>query len=278
MLKLSAFADEISPDLDEQLRVCAENRVTHIELRGVDNQNVLDFAPEMRKRIKAKLADRGMGVISIGSPIGKIKVTDSMDAHMDRFKIAVELAQYFDAPLIRIFSYYPPAEGDDIRRHRDEVIRRMQRKVDYIRDMPVTLVHENEVKIYGEKGQQCLDMMKTINSAKLRSAFDFANFVQAGERPRDNWPLLKPYTIHIHIKDALMGSGKVVPAGKGDGDLETILPDAYASGYRGFLSLEPHLAKHEQFSGFSGPSLFKVAADALKDLCRRHEIPLAGVN
>ena len=278
MLKLSAFADEISPDLDEQIRVCAENQVTHIELRGVDNQNVLDFSPEMRKRIKAKLADRGMGVISIGSPIGKIKVTDSMDAHMDRFKIAVELAQYFDAPLIRIFSYYPPAEGDDIRRHRDEVIRRMQRKVDYIRDMPVTLVHENEVKIYGEKGQQCLDMMKTINSAKLRSAFDFANFVQGGERPRDNWPLLKPYTIHIHIKDALMGSGKVVPAGKGDGDLETILPDAYASGYRGFLSLEPHLAKHEQFSGFSGPSLFKVAADALKDLCLRHNIPLAGVN
>ena len=59
---------------------------------------------------------------------------------------------------------------------------------------------------------------------------------------------------------------------------ETILPDTYASGYRGFLSLEPHLAKHEQFSGFSGPGLFKVAADALKDLCRRHHIPLAGVN
>jgi len=40
-------------------------------------------------------------------------------------------------------------------------------------------------------------------------------FVQAGEDPLANWPLLKPYTVHIHIKDALQGSGKVVPAGEG---------------------------------------------------------------
>ncbi len=277
MLKLSAFADEISPDLDEQIRVCRANQVTHIELRGVNNQNVLDFSPSLCKEIKSKLADGDIGVISIGSPIGKVKVTDSFEAYLDRFKIALDLADFFAAPLIRIFSYYPPKEGEDIRRHRDEVMRRMQAKTELVRNRNVTLVHENEVKIYGEKGRECLDMMKTIDSPKLRSAFDFANFVQAGEKPRDNWPLLKPYTIHIHIKDAMMGSGKVVPAGKGDGDVESILVDAYRSGYRGFLSLEPHLAKHEQFSGFSGPDLFKVAADALKDLCRRNKIPLAGV-
>jgi sugar phosphate isomerase/epimerase len=148
--------------------------------------------------------------------------------------------------------------------------------VDYIKNVNVTLVHENEAKIYGEKGAQCLDLMKSINSPKLRSAFDFANFVQAKENPVDCWPLLKPYTTHIHIKDALMADGKVVPAGKGDGKLEPILKDAYASGYRGFLSLEPHLRAHGQFSGFSGPDLFKTAADALKELCARAGVPLAG--
>ena len=34
VLKLAAFADEISPDIDEQIRVCRENSVTHVELRG----------------------------------------------------------------------------------------------------------------------------------------------------------------------------------------------------------------------------------------------------
>src|SRR6202041_591948 len=96
------------------------------------------------------------------------------------------------------------------------------------------------------------------NSPLLRSAFDFANFVQAGEDPLVNWPLLKPYTVHIHIKDAKK-DGSVVPAGEGAGHLAEILKDAVASGYSGFFSLEPHLAAHGQFSGFSGPDLFGTA-------------------
>jgi len=52
MLKLSAFADEISPNLDEQIRVCRENKVTHFELRGVNNKNVMDFDEALRREIK----------------------------------------------------------------------------------------------------------------------------------------------------------------------------------------------------------------------------------
>lgn len=276
MIKLSAFADEISPDLDEQIRVCLANDVTHIELRGVSGKNVLDFDPTLRATIKSKVNAAGMGIVAIGSPIGKVKITDPFQPHFDRFKTAVELAQFFAAPYIRLFSYYP---GDDkpVLQDRDEVLRRMQAKVDYVKDVPVTLVHENESHIYGEKGAQCLDLMTTINSPKLRSAFDFANFVQCGEYPQDNWKLLKPYSVHIHIKDALMADKRVTPAGKGDGQLEPILKDAYASGYRGFLSLEPHLAAAGQFSGFSGPDLFTTAATALKEILDRAAIPYAKV-
>jgi sugar phosphate isomerase/epimerase len=276
MLKLSAFADEISPDLDEQIRVCQEIGVTDIELRGVNKINVLDFDRALRQEIKSKLDAAGLGVISIGSPIGKVKINDSWEQHLERFKIAVDAAEYFKSPYIRLFSYYPPEKGDDIRKYRDEVMKRTAAKVEYVKDRPVTLLHENEVEIYGARGPECIDLMKTINSPKLRNAFDFANFVQAGDHPLDNWPGLKPYTVHIHIKDALWGSGKVVPAGQGDGQLEPILVDAWKSGYRGFLSLEPHLAAHEQFFGFSGPGLFKLGADALKALCRKNGIELAG--
>jgi 3-dehydroshikimate dehydratase len=75
----------------------------------------------------------------------------------------------------------------------------------------------------------------------------------------------------------MLADGKVVPAGQGDGQLEPILRDVKASGYEGFLSLEPHLQAAGQFSGFSGPKLFKVAADALKALCAKIGIQLAGV-
>jgi len=72
----------------------------------------------------------------------------------------------------------------------------------------------------------------------------------------------------------MLADGKVVPAGQGDGQIEPILRDAYASGYRGFLSLEPHLAAHGQFSGFSGPALFKTAVDALREVCRKADVPI----
>jgi 3-dehydroshikimate dehydratase len=275
MLKLAAFADEISPDIDEQIRVCRENGVTHIELRSVNQINVLDLDANLRREIRSKVADAGMGIVAIGSPIGKVKITEPWEKHFDRFKIAAELAGFFEAPLIRIFSYYPAEEGQDIRHHRDEVHRRMRDKVEHIRNQPVTLAHENEHAIYGQDGKECLDLMQSINSPKLRSAFDFANFVMEGEKPRDNWPLLKPYTVHIHIKDAIMSERRIVPAGEGDGDIGSILRDAWDSGYRGFLSLEPHLKAAGKMGGFSGPQLFKTAADGLKKVCREHGVPLA---
>src|SRR5947209_10207576 len=122
MLKLSAFADEISPSLDEQIRVCGENGVTHFELRGVNNLNVRGFDAALLKEIRSKLRDNGMGVIAIGSPIGKVKITDPWPPHMEKFKHAVELAEYFEAPFIRVFSYYPPQKGQSMGPHLDEVI------------------------------------------------------------------------------------------------------------------------------------------------------------
>lgn len=278
MLKLAAFADEISPDLDEQIRVCRENGVTHFELRSVNKINVLDFDDPLRNEIRTKLQAAGLGVVSIGSPIGKVAIDRPWQEHFDRFKRAVDAAEFFDAPLVRLFSYYPAGgEGKGpIDPHRDEVIDRFRQKVEYLKDHPVTLVHENEKGIYGDVGRRCLDLMRSVDSPKLRSAFDFCNFVQAGERPIDNWSLLKPYTAHIHVKDATFGTGQIVPAGQGDGDIPAILADAYQDEYRGFLSLEPHLKVAGHSHGETGPELFKVAADALKDVCRRANVPLAG--
>lgn len=277
-LKLSAFADEISPDLDEQVRVCRENAVTHFELRSVNKVNVLDLTPAMRQEIRSKLRDNGLGVVSIGSPIGKVAIDGPWAEHFDRFKVAVDAAEFFEAPFVRLFSYYPAGgEGKGpIEPHRQEILDRFRRKVEYLQGRPVTLVHENEKGIFGDIGRRCADLMTSIDSPKLRCAFDFANFVQVGEDPLVNWPSLRPYTAHIHIKDARRADGSVVAAGEGDGRIEEILKDAWASGYRGFLSLEPHLRVAGHSHGETGPDLFKVAADALKAICRRSGIPLAG--
>ena len=52
--------------------------------------------------------------------------------------------------------------------------------------------------------------------------------------------MLKDYVVYIHIKDAV-GKGKVVPAGMGHGKVPELLSSFKKNGYKGFLSLEPHL-------------------------------------
>lgn len=276
MLTLTAFADEISPDIDVQIATCLANGVGGIELRGVSGKNVLDFDDSLKQEIRQKVADAGMTIACIGSPIGKAKIGDLWEDHFARFRIAVDMAVFFGAPLIRIFSYYPMRPGDPCTSYREEVMDRMAAKVKYLKDFPgITLVHENEKDIFGQMADQCLDMMQTINSPQFRTAFDFANFVQAGQDPLAAWKMLKPYTVHIHIKDAIALSGKVVPAGQGDGHIQEILRDAWQSGYRGHLSLEPHLQVAGHSHGETGVDLFKVATDALKTICRQEGIPLA---
>lgn len=265
-MTLSAFADEISPDLDTQLDVLEGEGISHIEFRGVWETNVLKLTDDQLANVKKTLDERGFRLSSIGSPIGKIGVNDDFTQHLTDFERAIEVAQYFDVPYIRIFSFFIP-EGDDPAEHRDEVMRRMRSLVKRAEEADIVLLHENEKEIYGDTAERCQDLMETIQSPYLRSAFDPANFVQCGVKPyTDAFPLLADYIEYLHIKDASFSEKNPVPAGKGDGEMKEVLQAMQKKGYNGFMSLEPHLSAAGTFSGFSGPDLFGVAAKALKEL------------
>jgi 3-dehydroshikimate dehydratase len=270
MFTLSGFADEISADLNEQLDTLERLGIGYLELRGVWNSNVLDLSDQQVRDVKKALDARHIKVSAIGSPIGKINITDPFAPHLIAFARAVMLAEYFETPYIRIFSFFVP-EGEAAA-HRDEVMRRMEGLLEAARGHPVTLLHENERHIYGDVPERCADLMRTFDTPRLRFTFDPANFVLCGVQPfTDGYELLKDYTVYLHIKDALRPdvgreSGQVVPAGQGDGELRPLLQALIASGYDGFASLEPHLAMAGEFSGFSGPALFTVAAEAFRGL------------
>ncbi len=265
MFTLSGFADEISADLNEQLDVLEKLGMGFLEFRGVWNTGVLDLTDEQVRDVKKALDGRGIKVSAIGSPIGKIKIDDPFEPHLRAFARAVMLAEYFETPYIRLFSFFVP-EGE-AEAHRDEVMRRMEALLEAAMGHPVTLLHENERHIYGDIPSRCADLMKTFDTPRLRFTFDPANFVLCGVHPfTDGWDLLKDYTVYLHIKDALMGPGQVVPAGQGDGELRPLMNALVASGYDGFASLEPHLSMAGDFRGFSGPELFGVAAEAFRKL------------
>ncbi len=128
------------------------------------------------------------------------------------------------------------------------------------------LLIENEKDLYGDIAERQLEVLEHINSPDVRAAFDFSNFVQSGEDPWMAWSKLKKYVLDIHVKDCRKADGRECPAGQGDGKVREILKDAFASGWSGYLTFEPHLSESGPFKGFTGPKLFKVAVDALKGI------------
>jgi sugar phosphate isomerase/epimerase len=272
---LTGFADEISPELEEQLEIFAQESMGYMELRSVWNTNVLDLTDDELDRVKSATAQRGIRISSIGSPIGKVPVTDPFGPHLERFRRALYAADVMGAPYIRVFSFFIP-EGQKPERYREEVIDRMGIMAGEAEDSGVTLLHENEKEIYGDVPRRCLDILAGVGSPALRAAWDAANFVQVGVSPyNEGYASLRPFIEYVHVKDALFGSDTVVPAGEGDGQLPETLSALRASGYDGFFSLEPHLASAGTYSGFSGPELFRKAAGALKALLRKQGVEWA---
>lgn len=262
-VKLTGFADEIDADPQVQIKVLLETGVKFLELRGVGGKGVLDLDAGEVQAFKCDLDAAGIGVSAIGSPIGKVQVRSDLDAHFARFEIALERARQFETNYVRIFSFY--YEDEEATSCREQIMGMFRRMVDAAAAAGLTLLHENESHIYGDVPTRCVDLLETMNSPVLRAAFDPANFIQVGVDPlNDAWPRLASYSDYFHIKDALSSSRQVVPAGYGDGGIEEILRQAIASGFDGFLSLEPHLKEGDPLHGGTGPERFAKAVTALR--------------
>ncbi len=262
MWTLSGFVDEISNDFAEQCAVAADLGLRYLELRSAWGVNVLDLSDDQVADVQRILDAHGIGVSSIGSPIGKVNVTDDFDEHLRRMDRAVVVAQRLGAPFIRVFSFFltPDQRPED---HRDEVVRRMAALAERAAAGGVVLLHENEKEIFGDVPERVHDLVTAVGSPALRLAWDAANYVQCGVVPYpDAYRLLRPYTDYLQVKDAVLATGEVVPAGEGDGCLRETVRALADDGYEGFVSMEPHLSSAHHLGGFSGPDNFVRATKA----------------
>jgi sugar phosphate isomerase/epimerase len=263
---LSGFADEISPELDDQLAILAAESISHLELRSVWSTNVADLSGSQLASLRHALDDAGVHVSAIGSPIGKIELEAPFGPELERMRRVADIASELGTQIVRVFSFFVPP-GEPPERHRSQVIDRMCALTQIAEDRGLILAHENEKEIYGDRPERCADLITTVGSPAFRATFDAANFVQCGVQPHtQGYELLRPYLAYLQVKDALAATGEVVPAGQGDGQLRETLSALRDSGFEGYLSLEPHLGQTGRYGGFSGPQEFRRAAQALKAL------------
>jgi sugar phosphate isomerase/epimerase len=271
MIRISAFADEISQDPQEQLDVLSGHGIQFIEFRAIQGTNVLDLADAQHTEFRQLLVARGFGLSAIGSPIGKIRITEPFEEHLERFARALDLAEFYQAPRIRVFSFYIPP-GDDPASHRAAVLGRMSELAARAQQRGIVLFLENEKGIYGDTAARVAEILETVNSPALRHAFDPANYVEIRQPIDEAWARLRDFVTHFHIKDYDAKLERNVPAGAGDGLIPRLLQEAVDSGYDGFAVLEPHLTVAGLASGFTGPERFADAVAALKGILDERKI------
>lgn len=248
-LTISGFADEICADFDEQLRTVTDLGMNHICLRAADGKGIASYTvDEVQKLLLPRLRARGVNVSSLGSPIGKIDLTDdtAFDRQLAQLETLCQICELLGSRYVRVFSFYVPADQPP-GAFADAVVARMGQFAEIAQRYGVILIHENEKGIFGDSASRCRTLLDTVNSGHFKAAFDFANFVQCGEDPIECWMQLREHVVYFHIKDAVRTTEANVLCGTGDGHIADILKSAIANGYRGFLTLEPHLAKFDTF-------------------------------
>ena len=243
---LSAFADEYSVNIDEQINWLCANDVPKLEIRGVDGTPVADIPDTKAKEVSKKIKSSGITLSAVGSPVGKISIRDDFRPHFEKFKYIGEIANILEAERIRIFSFYLDRE-DSYSDVRNEVIERLGVLSEYAGKQGLILCHENEKGIYGNTAERCLDIVENLPAIKC--VFDPANFVCDGNQDcLAAFELLKEHVLYMHIKDS-DSDGTMVVAGEGDGKIPEILGRLSKRNEDTVLTLEPHLM---EFTGLSG--------------------------
>lgn len=269
MIKLSAFADEANSLLSGQIAALKRNKIEYVELRGINGQNIADVSCEQAEIYARELIEAGIKVWSIGSPIGKVKLSDDLDAHVEKCRHVCRLANIFGAERVRMFSFYE-AYGD-----KEKVFSTLRRMVAVGNEYGVKMCHENEKAIYGDTLERVLEILDNVKG--LYSVYDPANFIEVGEDPEATLSALHGVTEYFHIKDVIANTGEIVPAGYGNGmisELVARMPD----GADTVLTLEPHLAIFDgyaqidatemknKFHFSSNEEAFDAAVTALKQV------------
>ena len=259
MIRLSCFADEIAPGLADQIRVLRELGLRFLEIRTVDDVNVMELSPKTLRTVRRTCDGSGLTITCVSSPIGKERADLTLDRAVAQVEHAADIADVFGCRHIRVFSFFRRElpEKEAYRMSLEKL--RAMAAVAEIRGK--VLVMESGADTVGARSADMLRLLQEIDSPALKCAFDPAAFFAAGDEPfEESLPTLEEHIAYVHIKDIRGGHPRRVPAGEGDARIREIVSALKDRDLT--FSLEPHLSYAGERRGFSGEDGFKRAHTA----------------
>jgi sugar phosphate isomerase/epimerase len=259
MIPLAAVTDEFSPDdLDAALGAMAGFGMTGAELRVVSGKNIIEHSDDELDRIRARVEDRGMTVLSIASPVLKCDLPDAppLDSRVQRdvfgasFTIedqprlarrAFEIAERTGARIIRVFSYWRTVDPG---RCFDRVVDTLRALADQAAARGLVIGLENEHACNVATAAETARVLAAVDNPALQVIWDPANAFVMGETPfPEGYGYLPPERIvHVHVKDCTVNDHTPTwgPVGEMGIDWKGQIAALVRDGYKGSLSLETH--------------------------------------
>jgi sugar phosphate isomerase/epimerase len=254
---LTGIGDEAGNTIDAQIAATKELGWKSIEARGVEvpgfpKANIHDIPDKAFDIVEQKLKENGIGVYCFGSTIMNWAKTveTPWDVTLAEVKRCIPRMQRFGTKFVRIMSFKPKDDDD---RTPAVVFDRVRWVTKMFLDAGIQPVHENCMNYGGMSWQHALELLD--KAPGLKWVFDTANPVFNPDRskpkpwprqdPWEFWEHVRDHVAHIHVKDATWNPAKNDAdynwPGEGQGRVRDILKDAFARGYDGGISIEPHM-------------------------------------
>lgn len=243
-VQISGFYDEVTSDFNKQMALAKKLGGEYICPRNVDGKNIANYSlEEFQVSILPRMKENDIKFSSIGSPIGKIGINDEegYEKQKKQLETLIRIAKKADCKYIRVFSFFYGKEDPDS--CLDKVVEKMRGFLEIAKGSGVTLLHENEKKIFGDVPSRVLKLYENLKDDGLQFIFDSSNFVQCDVNVKEAFEQLKDIIVYYHIKDC--SEYKVeVPLGVGLGEYQYIIDELKKRNYEGFMTLEPHTWKY----------------------------------
>ena len=247
--RFTGFTDEAERSLDGQISTLHEVGWSAIELRLIDGKNICDFTDEEWKRTWDRLQKEQIQVVGFGGQIGNWArpIDSDFSLDIDELKRVAPRMRQAGTKFLRIMSY-PNSESNPLSRSewRIEAVRRLKELAKIAEGEGIILGHEN-CSGYGETPEGYLDLVEAVNSPALQLIFDTGNNSLHDNNTEVTWDYYqkcREQITHVHIKCAKPGENGddfVTCYVDEDPVQERILKDLEATGYDGWLSIEPHI-------------------------------------
>lgn len=242
--RLAGIGDEAAPDLTGQMTAVRTLGWNLLELRTLDGTPVAELSRTDVEAAAERIRAAGVEVVAVAAKIGDWSrpATGDFATDLAELETLVRHCVVLGVRTVRIMSFPSGGlAGTEWGRTARTRVRALARRAE---DAGLLLVHENCAGWAGEDAGRALDLLAHADSPALRLLFDTGNGIEHGYDAPAMLREVAGYVAHVHIKDAIRtsdGHTAYVPPGEGRAGVEECLRILADHGYRGALSIEPHL-------------------------------------